>query len=303
MILCGNNALNEQLDSHGNPAMSGLLVIVSTPIGNLSDFSERAARSLEEADIIACEDTRMTRKLLALSGRASTAKLVAYHDHNGSTMRPRLLAYIGDGKTVALVTDAGTPLISDPGYKLVAGCHEHGFNVTAVPGPSAPLVALTVSGLASNKFTFAGFLPPAQKACEAAIRDIIDLPMTIIWFETPRRLLKSLALMAEILGPRLAVVARELTKVHEEVIRAPLPDLISQIEQRDNLKGEIVILVEGQQNNYTIFGEADLTIMLQQELRRQSLRDAVRAVYEQTGQPKRDIYQLALKMSNASLPD
>ena len=283
--------------------MSGRLMIVSTPIGNLSDFSERAARTLEDADIIACEDTRMTRKLLALSGRTSTARLVPYHDHNGATMRPRLLADIGDGKIVALVSDAGTPLISDPGYKLVAGCHDHGFTVTAVPGPSAPLAALTVSGLPSDKFVFAGFLPPTRKACDAAIRDIRDLPMTIIWFETPRRLLKSLTLMADILGPRLAVVARELTKIHEEVIRAPLPDLIAQIEQRESLKGEIVILVEGRQNDDTVFDEVDVTMMLQEELRRQSLRDAVKAIVGRTGLPKRTIYQLALKMSNATPPD
>ena len=283
--------------------MSGRLVIVSTPIGNLSDFSDRAARTLEEADIIACEDTRMTRKLLALSGRASPAKLVSYHDHNGTTMRPRLLADICDGKTVALVSDAGTPLISDPGYKLVAGCHDQGFSVLVVPGPSAPLAALTVSGLPSDKFTFAGFLPTGQKACEAAIRDISDLPMTIIWFETPRRLLKSLALMANVLGPRMAVVARELTKIHEEVIRAPLPDLISQIEQRESLKGEIVILVEGRQNCGTIFDEVDLKMMLQEELHLHSLRDAVKGVVERTGLPKRTIYQLALKMSNNSPPE
>ena len=283
--------------------MSGRLMIVSTPIGNLSDFSERAARTLEEADIIACEDTRMTRKLLALSGRISTARLVPYHDHNGTTMRPRLLADIGDGKVVALVSDAGTPLISDPGYKLVAGCHEHGFTVTAVPGPSAPLAALTVSGLPSDKFVVAGFLPTTKNSCDAAIRGVHDLPMTIIWFETPRRLLKSLTLMADILGPRLAVVARELTKIHEEVIRAPLPDLITQIEQRESLKGEIVILVEGRQNDDTVSDKVDVTMMLQEELHRQSLRDAVKAIVGRTGLPKRTIYQLALKMSNTKPPD
>jgi 16S rRNA (cytidine1402-2'-O)-methyltransferase len=283
--------------------MSGRLVIVSTPIGNLGDFSERAARTLEGADIIACEDTRMTRKLLALSGLTSTAKLVPYHDHNGATMRPRLLADIGDGKIVALVSDAGTPLISDPGYKLVAGCHDHGFTVTAVPGPSAPLAALTVSGLPSDKFTFAGFLPPTKKACETAIKDVSDLPMTIIWFETPRRLLKSLTLMADILGPRLTVVARELTKIHEEVIRAPLPDLIAMIEQRESIKGEIVVLVEGRQTDDTIFDEVDVTLMLQEELRQRSLRDAVKSIADRTGLPKRSIYQLALKMSNATPSD
>ena len=283
--------------------MSGRLMIVSTPIGNISDFSTRGACALEETDIIACEDTRVTRKLLALSGRTSTAKLVPYHDHNGATVRPRLLADIGAGKVVALVSDAGTPLISDPGYKLVVGCHDNGFKVTAVPGPSAPLTALTVSGLPSDKFVFAGFLPPTARACEAAIRDIRDLSMTIIWFETPRRLLKSLTLMSDILGPRLAVVARELTKMHEEVIRAPLPDLVAQIQRRESLRGEIVILIEGRRDGDSIFDEIDVKIMLQGELRRQSLRDAVKTVVERTGLQKRTIYQLALEMNKAKTPE
>ncbi len=283
--------------------MSGCLVIVSTPIGNLSDFSKRAARTLEDSDIIACEDTRMTRKLLALSERTSTAKLVPYHDHNGATMRPQLLADIGAGKIVALVSDAGTPLISDPGYKLVAACHDNGFKVATVPGPSAPLAALTVSGLPSDKFVFAGFLPPTTRACEAAIRDIRDLSMTIIWFETPRRLLKSLTLMSDILGPRLAVVARELTKMHEEVIRAPLPDLVAQIQRRKSLRGEIVILVEGRHHGDSIFDEIDIKIMLQGELRRHSLRDAVKTIVERTGLQKSTIYRLALEVNKATTPE
>ncbi|MGB1176887.1 MAG: 16S rRNA (cytidine(1402)-2'-O)-methyltransferase [Candidatus Puniceispirillaceae bacterium] len=282
---------------------AGTLILVATPIGNLGDFSPRAAEVLTAADVIACEDTRVTRKLLRLTGTVTSARMVPYHDHNGAEMRPWIIEQLAKGRRVALVSDAGTPLISDPGYKLVAGCHDHGFTVTAVPGPSAPLAALTVSGLPSDKFVFAGFLPPTRKACDAAIRDIRDLPMTIIWFETPRRLLKSLTLMADILGPRLAVVARELTKIHEEVIRAPLPDLIAQIEQRESLKGEIVILVEGRQNDDTVFDEVDVTMMLQEELRRQSLRDAVKAIVGRTGLPKRTIYQLALKMSNATPPD
>lgn len=278
--------------------MSGRLVIVSTPIGNLGDFSERAALALEHADIIACEDTRMTRKLLALTARTTKAKLVPYHDHNGATMRPRLLADIGDGKIVALVSDAGTPLISDPGYKLVASCHDHNFTVTAVPGPSAPLTALSISGLPSDKFLFAGFLPSTAKAASAAITEIHDLPVTTIWFESPRRLLRSLTLMADILGPRLGVVARELTKLHEDVCRAPLPDLVTMFSQRDVVKGELVILVEGKSKDDASFDAADLTIMLKAELQSQSLRDAVKSVVENTGLPRRDIYKLALQITD-----
>ena len=290
-----------KVSPNGTPSMSGRLMIVSTPIGNLSDFSDRAARTLEEADIIACEDTRMTRKLLALSGRTSTARLVPYHDHNGSTMRPRLLADIGAGKVVALSAMLDT-VDFEPGYKLVAGCHDHGFTVTAVPGPVPRLLRSPCPACRATNSSLPAFCHH-QEGVRRRNQRIRDLPMTIIWFETPRRLLKSLIVMADILGPRLAVVARELTKIHEEVIRAPLPDLIAQIKQRDSLKGEVVILVEGWQNGDTVFDAVDVTMMLQEELRRQSLRDAVKVIVGRTGLPKRTIYQLALKMSNAISPD
>jgi 16S rRNA (cytidine1402-2'-O)-methyltransferase len=283
--------------------MSGRLMIVSTPIGNLGDFSQRAGKTLQSADIIACEDTRMTRKLLALSGLSTAAKLVPYHDHNGAMMRPRLLADIGDGKVVALVSDAGTPLISDPGYKLVAACHEHGFTVSAIPGPSAPLAALAVSGLPSDRFLFAGFLPSTEKACMSAIRGVSTMPMTIIWFESARRLLKTLNIMSDILGPRLAVVARELTKLHEEIVRAPLPELVALFGQRDTIKGEIVILVEGWRQEDAVFEEDDLKVMLRTELEHHSLRDAVDVVVATTGLPRRTIYKLALQLSGSQKPD
>ena len=194
-----------------------MLNIVSTPIGNLGDFSPRAMAALQEADIIACEDTRTTRKLLALCSLEVRAKLMAYHDHNGQEMRPKLLALMEAGRTIALVSDAGTPLISDPGYKLVAACHSRGVRVTAPPGPAAPLMALTISGLPTDRFTFQGFVPQKQTAARAQITESANLPMTQIWFETPRRLAKTLALMAEIYGERNAAITRELTKLHETV--------------------------------------------------------------------------------------
>jgi len=278
--------------------MSGCLQIVSTPIGNLGDLSVRAASALEQADIIACEDTRTTRKLLALTGRTTTARLVPYHDHNGATMRPRLLADIADGKVVVLVSDAGTPLISDPGYKLVAACHEHGFTVTSIPGPSAPLAALAVSGLPSDQFMFAGFLPSTAKACRNAIQQVSRVPMTMIWFESPRRLCRTLETMADVLGPRLGVVARELTKMHEEIIRAPLPKLAAIFRQRETIKGELVLLVEGFQASDAEFDDVDLAVLLRQEMTKSSLRDAVNAVADMTGLPRRNVYQFALSLSD-----
>ena len=278
--------------------MSGCLQIVSTPIGNLGDLSVRAASALEQADIIACEDTRTTRKLLALTGRTTAARLVPYYDHNGATMRPRLLADIADGKVVVLVSDAGTPLISDPGYKLVAACHEHGFTVTSIPGPSAPLAALAVSGLPSDQFMFAGFLPSTAKACRNAIQQVSRVPMTMIWFESPRRLCRTLETMADVLGPRLGVVARELTKMHEEIIRAPLPELAAIFRQRETIKGELVLLVEGFQASDAEFDDVDLAVLLRQEMTKSSLRDAVNAVADMTGLPRRNVYQFALSLSD-----
>ena len=278
--------------------MSGCLQIVSTPIGNLGDLSVRAASALEQADIIACEDTRTTRKLLALTGRTTAARLVPYHDHNGATMRPRLLADIADGKVVVLVSDAGTPLISDPGYKLVAACHEHGFTVTSIPGPSAPLAALAVSGLPSDQFMFAGFLPSTAKACRNAIQQVSRVPMTMIWFESPRRFCRTLETMADVLGPRLGVVARELTKMHEEIIRAPLPELAAIFRQRETIKGELVLLVEGFQASDAEFDDVDLAVLLRQEMTKSSLRDAVNAVADMTGLPRRNVYQFALSLSD-----
>ena len=276
---------------------SGTLTLVATPIGNLGDFSPRAAEALAGADIIACEDTRVTRKLLRLTGTTTAAKMVPYHDHNGAEMRPWLLGQLQAGRAVALVSDAGTPLVSDPGFKLVAACRDDGITVVAVPGASAVLAALTVSGLPSDRFMFAGFLPAAEGARRSQITELADLAATTIWFETPARLARSLADMAQILGPRDAVIARELTKFHEEVLRGPLCELAAELADRPPLKGEVVLLVAGRPRDETAIDDAQLVAMLQAELQGQRLRDAVRSVVEMTGLPRNRVYRLALELT------
>ena len=275
---------------------AGTLTLVATPIGNLGDFSPRAAEALGQAEIIACEDTRITRKLLNLTGTSTTARLVAYHDHNGARMRPWLLEQLAAGRAVALVSDAGTPLISDPGYKLVAACREREIPVLSVPGPSAVLASLAVSGLPTDQFMFAGFLASTTSARRAQITEIATLKATTIWFETPSRLSQSLADMAEILGQREAVVTRELTKLHEEVIRGDCRDLAERFAGGKPPRGEIVLLVAGAPRDAGATDDATLDAMLRAEMDGQRLRDAVRAVVEATGLPRNRVYRAALKI-------
>lgn len=276
---------------------SGTLTLVATPIGNLGDFTPRAAEALAGADIIACEDTRTTRKLLRLTGTATTARMVPYHDHNGAEIRPWLLEQLEAGRQVALVSDAGTPLVSDPGYKLVAACREHGISVVAAPGASAVLAALTVSGLPSDRFMFAGFLPAAEGARRSQITELAELSATTIWFETPARIVRSLTDMADILGPRDAVIARELTKLHEEVMHGTLDELAARLASGPALKGEIVLLVAGRSRDDNVMDDTQLAAMLRAELQGQRLRDAVKSVVEMTGLPRNRVYRLALELT------
>ena len=276
---------------------SGTLTLVATPIGNLGDFTPRAAEALAGADIIACEDTRITRKLLRLTGTATTARMVPYHDHNGAEMRPWLLEQLEAGRKVALVSDAGTPLVSDPGYKLVAACRDAGITVVAVPGASAVLAALTVSGLPSDRFMFAGFLPAAEGARRSQITELAELSATTIWFETPARIVRSLTDMADILGPRDAVIARELTKLHEEVLQGTLDELAARLSSGPALKGEIVLLVAGRSRDDNVMDDTQLAAMLRAELQGQRLRDAVKSVVEMTGLPRNRVYRLALDLT------
>ena len=274
-----------------------MLIIISTPIGNLGDITQRAAHLLAQADIIACEDTRQTRKLLSLLSISSSAELWAYHDHNGAKVRPKLINVMKAGQQVALASDAGTPLISDPGYKLVTACLENDIPVTAAPGPTAPIVALTLSGLPSDRFSFQGFVPQKKKAARDALEESRLLTMTQIWFETPKRLAATLKMMAGIYGNRYCVIARELTKLHETLYRGMLADLAKQFEGAPILKGELVLVVDGADKHATQVSIEKISELLRARMHKMSLRDAVEEVEDLSGLPRKQIYQLALSIS------
>ena len=274
-----------------------MLIIISTPIGNLGDITQRAAHLLAQADIIACEDTRQTRKLLSLLSISSSAKLWAYHDHNGAKVRPKLINVMKKGQQVALASDAGTPLISDPGYKLVTACLENDIPITAAPGPTAPIVALTLSGLPSDRFVFQGFVPQKKKAARDALEESRLLTMTQIWFETPKRLAATLKMMAGIYGNRYCVIARELTKLHETLYRGMLADLAKQFEGTPVLKGELVLVVGGVNKHATQISIEEISELLRARMNKMSLRDAVEEVEDLSGLSRKQIYQLALSVS------
>ncbi|NCF48974.1 MAG: 16S rRNA (cytidine(1402)-2'-O)-methyltransferase [Bacteroidetes bacterium] len=282
------------------PKANGKLTIVATPIGNLGDFTPRASETLSNVDIIACEDTRVTRKLLRLTGTNTSAKLVPYHDHNGAGMRPWLIEKMETGVNVALVSDAGTPLISDPGYKLVAACRDQNIGVFSTPGASAVITALAVSGLPTDRFLFAGFVPSGASARQDIFKEFAQISATTIWFDAPSRLAVTLGEMAEIMGPRIAVIARELTKLHEEIIRGDLADLATRIKTGPTLKGEIVLVVAGDDGTKSRLDDEALVAMISAELEGQSVRDAVASVVETTGIAKNRVYKLALSLVDKS---
>jgi 16S rRNA (cytidine1402-2'-O)-methyltransferase len=221
-------------------AAAGCLYVVATPIGNLEDISLRALRILKEADVIACEDTRQTMKLL--SHFDIKKKLVSYHEHNEITRAPELVIDLEQGAKVALVSDAGTPAISDPGHRLVSLCLRHGIEVVPVPGASAFVAALAASGMAIEEFTFVGFLPARPTERRKALRALADEPRTLIFYEAPHRALDTLEDALEILGNRPAVIARELTKIYEEFLRGHLEDLVANARAKTP-RGEITILI------------------------------------------------------------
>ncbi|MFN2577135.1 MAG: 16S rRNA (cytidine(1402)-2'-O)-methyltransferase [Pyrinomonadaceae bacterium] len=225
--------------------MAGTLYIVSTPIGNLEDITYRALRILREVDVIACEDTRHTRKLLNHYGIDATT--ISYHEHNERERANELCAMLAAGKDLAVVADAGTPLISDPGFRVVNLAIEKGFRVVPIPGPTALVAALCVSGLASDQFIFAGFLPARTSARKARLEALRSLDTTLIFYEAPHRIVATLRDAAEILGNRQAVVARELTKLHEELARERLDQLVETFSNRNQVRGEIVLLIAGAQ--------------------------------------------------------
>jgi len=278
------------------PRLDAGLHIVATPIGNLRDITLRALAALAAADLIACEDTRVTRKLLDRYGIATP--LTPYHDHNAAQARPALLRRLADGAAIALVSDAGTPLISDPGFKLVRAAHEAGHAVTALPGASSVLAALTIAGLPTDQFLFAGFLPTKAEARRGRITELARIPGTLVLFETGPRLPATLADLAAGLGARDAAVCRELTKLHEEIRRGDLSALARSCGESER-RGEFVLVVApAPAAAQTSADDADA--LLRQALNRVSLKEAVSEVADVTGLPRRALYQRALALAKES---
>ena len=271
------------------------LHVVATPIGNLKDISFRALSTLAAADAIIAEDTRVTRNLLAYYGVATP--LIAYHEHNAKVVRPHLLARLDAGATLALVSDAGTPLVSDPGFKLVQEALEKGVHVTAVPGPSAVLAALVVAGLPTDRFFFEGFLPHKSGPRRARLAELAAVPGTLVFFESPRRIAETLADAAAVLGPRNAAIARELTKLYESVRRDPLDALAATLAAEEPPRGEIVLLVAPPEAGAAEKAEADLDVRITEALATYSVKDAASVVAAAIGQPRRQVYARALQLT------
>ncbi len=275
--------------------MKNGLYIVATPIGNLTDISSRAREVLQNADIIACEDTRVTRKLFSLIGISSDKEFITYQNYNEEQQSPLLLQRLNEGKSIALVSDAGSPLISDPGYKIVRKCRENGIYVSVIPGCCAVITALQLSGLPTNRFMFAGFIPNKEKARIDLFNELKNIDTTLVFYETANRLLKTLEAMKLCFGDREIAVARELTKMYEECRNGTAAELINSFTEKEP-KGEMVVMVapptEKTNNNF------DLAAALKERLDKMPLKSAVKEVVELSGQNKNDVYALALKIKD-----
>ncbi len=271
------------------------LYVVSTPIGNLGDLSERAIATLRGVQVIACEDTRVTAVLLRRFGIATP--MTPYHDHNAERVRPVLIKRMQAGEAVALVSDAGTPLLSDPGFKLVQDCAQAALPVVPIPGASALLAALVAAALPTDRVMFAGFLPAKQTARRTELTDLKPLRATLVFYESAQRVADTLADMAAVLGPRPAAVCRELTKRYEEVRRNTLDALAAHYGASDTPKGEIVLVVGGASDEDKVVTDADIDDALRRALESHSVRDAAAAVAAELGQPKRLVYARALALT------
>jgi 16S rRNA (cytidine1402-2'-O)-methyltransferase len=274
------------------------LYLVATPIGTARDITLRALDILASAEVLAAEDTRTLRRLMDLHGvPLGDRQIVAYHDHNGPAARPRLLAALRAGKSVAYASEAGTPLVADPGYRLAQAAIEEGLPVTAAPGPSAVLAALSVSGLPSDRFLFTGFLPATRSARRSAIAELAGVPATLIFFESPKRVGEMLGDLRDGLGSaRKAAVCRELTKRFEEVRRGTLDDLAAAFADRPP-KGEVVVLVD---RDHAAPAAEDMEDALRDALETMSVKDASAHVADMLGLPRRTVYQAALKLERGT---
>jgi len=275
--------------------LSAGLYFVATPIGTARDITLRALDVLASADVIAAEDTRTARKLMEIHGiPLADRTLVAFHDHSSGNVIERLLGAIRDGKSVACVSEAGTPLIADPGYELGLAAAEADLPVTSAPGPSAVLAALTVSGLPTDKFAFVGFLPNTQAARKTELANLRSLDFTLVLYESPKRLVALLGDIAEVLGPdRRVVVCRELTKKFEEIQRGNVNNVLEVFQNR-SVKGEIVVLIERAKGD--TFTDQDLQSALTFALQSMRIKDAATTVAGAYGLPRKDVYQMALDL-------
>jgi len=277
------------------PRLAPGLHVVATPIGNLRDITLRALETLAAADAIACEDSRVTRRLLDHYG--ITTPLTPYHEHNAAAARPKLLARLAAGEASALVSDAGTPLVSDPGFKLVRSAIEAGHAVNTTPGPSAALAALAVAGLPTDRFFFEGFLPPKDGPRRTRIAELARIPATLVLYEGGSRVGRTLEALAEILGARPAAVCRELTKLHEEVRRGDLTELAQAYRGDAEVRGEFTLVVAPPETSAGAADDTEVDALLRRALRHASVKDAVNDVTAATGRPRREIYRRALALS------
>lgn len=282
------------LKAEAEPLAPGLYV-VATPIGNLRDVTLRGLSVLAAADAVLAEDTRVTRTLLAHYG--ITTPLLSYHEHSGEAFRERVVARLREGEALALVSDAGTPLVSDPGYRLVEAAAAAGIPVIPIPGASAILAALVASGLPSDRFFFEGFLPPRGAARRTRLAELAGVPGTLVLFEAPHRLTEMLADAAAMLGDRPAAVAREMTKLFETVRRGPLPALAEAYGAEAPPRGEIVVLVGPGAGPAPEQVAASLDERLAEALAGHRLKEAVALVAAETGRPRREVYARALALA------
>ncbi len=274
-----------------------VLYIVATPIGNLGDISQRARDILEKADVIAAEDTRVTKKLLTLLGIFGKKIFVKYEDHSENEKYHEIIDILNEGKIVALVSDAGSPLISDPGYKLVRECRKQNINVTTIPGCCAVISALQLSGLPTNRFMFAGFIPNKDKARNDLLNELKNINTTLVFYETAIRLSKTLKAIENIMPNREVAIVREITKLYEECISGLASDLLEKLENT-SVKGEIVLVIEPpKQDNSNI----DLDEIIKTELKDNTLKQAVKNITEKYNLKRNEVYERAIQIKNNSL--
>lgn len=275
----------------------GKLYIVATPIGNMDDITIRAVKTLENADIIAAEDTRHTARLLSYHNIST--RLISCHEHNEAQKSDELVKRLENGDSAALVSDAGTPLVSDPGYRLIQAALEKDIQVIPIPGASAAIAALSASGLPTDSFTFSGFPPKKSGKRLSWLKDLQNVPHTLIFYESPRRIMDFIQEIIEIMGDRYAVLSREMTKVYEEFIRGSLSEILDILKTRDSIKGECTLLITGNQNNDTVSMET-VTAEIEKALilENRKISEISKTISKKYGLSKNIVYEQALTIQN-----